>query len=57
MVVTQYECAECKDRGFIILLTSVVECECRAHDDVPKVTVPIWSKAYDDYTEYVATYG
>jgi hypothetical protein len=59
----KYECADCKDKGFIILLTSQVECDCRktvahGHGHQPDSTGrPYWFAGYESYAAYVADHG
>lgn len=60
----KYKCADCKDQGFIVLLTSKVECDCRnttavsTSDNEPTAkSRPYWFAGYDSYAQYVADMG
>lgn len=53
-IAMKYKCTDCKDRGFITLLTSMVECDCRASTTKPGEQMPHWVAAYDSYGDYVA---
>lgn len=45
-----FKCQDCKDRGFVELLTSRIPCRCRRDEITHK---PDWVLAYESYEAYV----